>query len=96
MKRLCEDRAISIAELETELEQLGEDIIIAGDGTEVCMRSMTYEKLLPAPENVRMQSAWGVAMAALDGGEELYTDAGKLQPIYLRVPQAERELKKRQ
>jgi hypothetical protein len=43
-----------------------------------------------------MQSAYGVAAAAMNIGEEKYVEAKALQPIYLRIPQAERELKKKQ
>lgn len=93
--RLCEDRAISIAELENELAAMDENVILAGDGAVICKNSMTYDKLVLAPENVRMQSAYGVAAAA-ESMTEAYTEAKELQPIYLRLPQAERELKKRQ
>lgn len=93
--RLCEDRAISIAELENELMTMDEAVILAGDGAVICKNSMTYDKLILAPENVRMQSAYGVAAAA-ENMAEAYTEAKELQPIYLRIPQAERELKKRQ
>ena len=41
-----------------------------------------------APENLRMQSAWGVAMAAMDKPD---ASADALQPVYLRLSQAERE-----
>ncbi len=96
IERLCEDRAISIADLDAELKGYDETIILAGDGSSVCKNAMTYEKLAEAPENVRMQSAYGVAYAAMKLDESKYLDAKDLQPIYLRVPQAERELKKRQ
>ncbi len=96
MHRICEDRAISIPELDAELAKLSEIVLLAGDGAVICKNTMTYEKLVLAPENVRMQSGYGVAAAAMKLGEENYVSAGDLQPIYLRVPQAERELKKRQ
>lgn len=96
MERLTEDRAISIAELENELKAYDEPIVLAGDGALICRKTMQYEKLTLAPENVRMQSAYGVAAAAVNLGEDKYVEAKELQPIYLRVPQAERELKKRQ
>ena len=44
------------------------------------------------PENIRYQNASGVAMAAI--GKDLLS-AADLMPAYLRLPQAERELKKR-
>lgn len=96
ISRLCEDRAISIADLEAELKAMGERVILAGDGAVICKNTMAYENLVLAPENVRMQSAYGVAAAAESLEEEQYVCAKELQPIYLRIPQAERELKKRQ
>jgi hypothetical protein len=45
-----------------------------------------------APENLRMQSAWGVAMAAQD--KEPGTP-DSLLPVYLRLSQAERERQER-
>lgn len=96
MERLCEDRAVSIAELDEELKNINEQIILAGDGAVICKNAMAYENTVLAPENVRMQSAYGVAAAAESLEEEQYVCAKELQPIYLRIPQAERELKKRQ
>lgn len=96
IERLCKDRAIAIAELDAELKNINEQVILAGDGAVVCKNAMTYENIILAPENVRMQSAYGVAEAAKNCGEDMYVEASALQPIYLRVPQAERELKKRQ
>ncbi len=98
--RLCEDTAVMIAELpgmiENAKKDVKKDVIILGDGAELC-----YNYLKPicdgvrlAPPAVRYQRASGVALAAENGaGEQMMPD--KLVPVYLRVPQAERELKKR-
>ena len=45
-----------------------------------------------APDNLRWQDAWGVAMAAAD--KEPGT-ADSLLPVYLRLSQAERERQER-
>lgn len=45
-----------------------------------------------APENLHWQSAWGVAMAAMD---KKPGDAHQLLPVYLRLSQAERERQER-
>ena len=45
-----------------------------------------------APENLRWQSGWGVAMAALD---KRPGTADELLPVYLRLSQAERERQER-
>ena len=61
-----------------------------GDGAEMSAAFLQEHGLACrlAPENLRMQSAWGVAMAALD--KEPGT-AESLLPVYLRLSQAERE-----
>ena len=84
--RLTEDRAISLADLISELNTDGRTPFLVGDGAHLCMEAL--ESAVLAPENLRMQSAWGVAMAALDKPD---ATADALQPVYLRLSQAERE-----
>ena len=92
--RLTEDRPISLEELAAELQSYDGAPFLVGDGAELTYRYLT-EHGIPctlAPENLRMQSAWGVAMAAMDkepGG------ADQLLPVYLRLSQAERERQER-
>ena len=88
--RLTEDRPIALGELASELEKRGESAFLVGDGAEMSAAFLTGCGLACrlAPENLRMQSAWGVAMAALD--KEPGT-AESLLPVYLRLSQAERE-----
>ena len=88
--RLCADRPISLEELCAELRLLDRPVFLLGDGAELAAKALA-EAALPfslAPENLRWQSAWGVAMAAreLPGG-----NADALLPVYLRLSQAERE-----
>ena len=93
-RRLCEDRPISLAELAEELGAYGESVFLVGDGAELSLRALT-EKGIPcvlAPENLRMQSAWGVAMAAQ---YKTPGTADTLLPVYLRLSQAERERQER-
>ena len=88
--RLTEDRPIALTELAEELRTYRERVFLVGDGAELSFRVLS-ELGLPcvlAPENLRMQSAWGVAMAALDKPD---ASADALQPVYLRLSQAERE-----
>ena len=92
--RLSEDRPIALAELAEELRAYGEPAFLVGDGAELSFRALT-EKGIPcvlAPENLRMQSAWGVAMAAQD---KQPGNADTLLPVYLRLSQAERERQER-
>ena len=98
LSRLTEDEAIAIADLKERLKNEKKDILLVGDGSELC-----YTKLsnLPtvrlAPPHLRYQTAVGVAYeAALMAEREALTDADKLLPFYLRLPQAERELRKKQ
>lgn len=95
--RLCEDRAIFCEDLKNELAEKynGENIIITGDGTQVFM---PYAPFAAAADiSCRFQNAVGIAAAA----EKIYlsgkaVSAAELCPIYLRLPQAERELKAKQ
>lgn len=88
--RLTEDRAISLSDLLAEVRLLGEPVLLVGDGYEVASAAFTAEgvSFRSVPSNLRMQSAWGVAMAARskDPG-----NADSLMPVYLRLSQAERE-----
>lgn len=96
VSRICEDKAVSIDELGNELSSYDEKIILAGDGAEICFNAFS-EKLsncVLSGENRRYQRAYGAAFAALDN-KELFKDSAELVPIYLRLPQAERELKLR-
>ena len=92
--RLTEDRPIALTELAEELRAYKERVFLVGDGAELSFRTLS-ELGLPcvlAPENLRMQSAWGVAMAAMDKDPG---SADSLLPVYLRLSQAERERQER-
>lgn len=88
--RLCEDRAIAISELAEELKKSGKSVFIVGDGSELCYNTLNGENIpcTLAPENMRFQSACGVAMAAAAMSEDAW---GDVEPVYLRLSQAERE-----
>lgn len=94
--RITEDAAIPISEL-YELLRVHSDkkIYLVGDGYEVTYKALT-QLLLPnlsnTPELLRAQNAASVGRLAhkkLDAGE--YVTDEELSPIYLRMPQAERE-----
>lgn len=92
---LTPDRAISLAELAEELKNTKNSIFVLGDGAELCYNYL-LETGLPAvlaPEEVRMQCAWGVCRAA-EG--ETPRSAAELLPVYLRLSQAERERQARE
>ena len=97
--RMTEDEAISMDELKTRLAAIDRPIVLVGDGAELCYRCLKEDlpQVLLAPHNVRFQNAVGVAAEAAqmaDAGQII--PAEQLLPIYLRLPQAERELRKKQ
>lgn len=89
-QRFTKDRPLALQELAQELRELDEPAFLVGDGAEITA-AFLKEAELPfrlAPENLRWQSAWGVAMAAAD---KTPGTADELLPVYLRLSQAERE-----
>ncbi len=98
--RLCEDKAVMMAELPEIIENIKKDVkkdvILLGDGAELCYNYLktVYNNISLAPPSVRFQRASGVALAAENGAGEFMAPEN-LTPVYLRVPQAERELKRR-
>ncbi len=95
--RLTPDEAISLDELKDKLTAVDGPVVLMGDGASVCAKAFSdMPNVTVAPAQLRMQDAVGVAAeaAACAGRGETVT-AAELLPIYLRVPQAERELKAR-
>lgn len=92
--RITEDRPIALSELADEIRAIGAPMFLVGDGTELTEKYLSEQGLActVAPENLRWQSAWGVAMAAMD---KEAGDADSLLPVYLRLSQAERERNER-
>lgn len=89
VNRICDDRAISIDDLRKELSAY-ENAVIAGDGAELCYNSIGLDNVILADENRRYQNGIGVSRAA-EYKEKI--TAAELIPVYLRLSQAERELK---
>ncbi len=87
-QRLTPDRCISAAELEAELLAYKTPVIVNGDGAELFASLCSELKPLLAPPCALYQNALSVALAAENAPT---VDAGSLSPIYLRLPQAERE-----
>ncbi len=92
--RLTGDRPISLQELAEEVRGLQAPVFLVGDGAELTARFFAAQGVpfTPAPENLRWQSAWGVAMAARG---QTPGNADSLLPVYLRLSQAERERQER-
>ena len=87
--RITADRALLCEELINEIKTnySGEKIIITGDGANVFY---PYAKDIAEISNEERiyQNAVGVALSAED-----FESPEKINPVYLRLPQAERELK---
>jgi len=89
--RLTPDSALCTAEIEDELRICeSEKIILAGDGAELFLSETKLLNVECAPVTLIHQSAASVCLAA---AEEKPVSAKELIPIYLRLPQAERERK---
>ena len=94
LERLREDRAIALADLKTELEQLNAPIYLVGDGSRLTHKTLSAEipNLILPPEHRMHQRAVGVAILAeakAAAGES--GDGAALTPNYLRLSQAERD-----
>lgn len=95
LTRQTPDEALPLDELRERLVGRERPALVMGDGAALCCAEMPW--LRPAPVGHRDQSAVGVARAAvprLAAGEAISGDV--LLPVYLRLPQAERELRRRQ
>ena len=93
-ERVCEDRAISLAELKTELQHIDGPIFLVGDGSSLTYKTLSGDipNLILPPEHRMHQRAVGVALLAEKkqrAGEA--GDGNALSPNYLRLSQAERE-----
>lgn len=94
LTRLCEDRAISVNALAEEISAVDGTVWLCGDGAQMCLERLGGQcaNVRMVPENVRWQRGYGVAVAAQG---KPAVDAAELVPVYLRLPQAERELRAR-
>jgi len=92
--RVTEDRPIALSELAEEVRALNAPVFLVGDGTELTRKYFESAGIacVAAPENLRWQSAWGVAMAASDKEP---ASSAELMCVYLRLSQAERERQER-
>ncbi|MBQ2675875.1 MAG: tRNA (adenosine(37)-N6)-threonylcarbamoyltransferase complex dimerization subunit type 1 TsaB [Clostridia bacterium] len=87
--RLCEDRALLIPELSDELKKLNKPVIFVGDGADLCYN--TLKQQLKNVSKAEDPFVKGSCVAIL-GRKAEGLSADKLNPVYLRLPQAQREL----
>ena len=92
--RLTEDNADSIENVEKKLKEYKKIKFIVGDGAEICYNNLkNIDDVRLASQTHRFQSAIGVCFEAMNAPEDQYIESAMLVPEYLRLPQAERELK---
>lgn len=98
VERLCDDRAISLTDLKLDLRNYTEKVVFVGDGAQIAFKSLENppENMFLAPINRINQTAASVACAAFKQIKEGNTlTPAELMPVYLRLPQAQRELNKK-
>ena len=87
--RICDDRAISIDYLRKELSSY-DKVIVAVDGARLCMSGLKLDNCILADDDKIYQNAVSVSKAAHNVKP---ISPKSLMPVYLRLSQAERELK---
>ena len=89
-ERITPDSAATVDDIISQLRGYSEKIYLAGDGADVYYdRFREFDNVILPPEKLRLQNAYSVSLAAANGGK--FEDSSALAPVYLRLPQAERE-----
>lgn len=96
LERLTPDRAIAISELENELLASDLPVTLCGDGAQLTKDAFSAKAASLAPRLLLEQNAVSVAACAyrMAQRDDTVSDL-QLQPVYLRLPQAERERQKK-
>lgn len=90
LRRMLPDAAVAADEIFAEIEK--KEVILVGDGAEMCYNNWKTGKFRLAPEHLRYPTGYGTALAALKKNE--FHGGQALRAEYIRVPQAERERRK--
>lgn len=97
--RITPDEALPLAEVKQRLLSENVPVLLVGDGAELCYAAWKDDvpQLVLAPAEYRYQHAVGVAREAAIAVQRGNLLKGEdLLPAYLRLPQAERELRCKQ
>ncbi len=97
IKRISDDEAISICELNERIKTYDKKVVLIGDGSDVVFGAIGNQNISKASEYIKHQRASSVAFIAAEklNLNENIVSANELVPTYLRLSQAERELKKK-
>lgn len=89
--RLAEEECLKADELAARLSEYDGDIILVGDGAQLVKKAADEQGINTrlAPDPLRFQTGYGVCLAAMNA-ERITPE--QLMPMYLKLPQAQREL----
>lgn len=89
--RLTEEECLKADELAARLSEYDGDIILVGDGAQLVKKAADEQGISTrlAPDPLRFQTGYGVCLAAMNA-EQITPE--QLMPMYLKLPQAQREL----
>ena len=89
--RLTDEECLKADELAARLSEYDGDIILVGDGAQLVKKAADEQGIDTrlAPDPLRFQTGYGVCLAAMNA-ERIAPE--QLMPMYLKVPQAQREL----
>ena len=94
--RMCADKPITVAALGEACVVYGDRLVLAGDGAAICYEKFKAFGARLCAENIRLQRAASVGLAAAEAVEKGELVSGEsLVPVYLRLSQAERERNKK-
>lgn len=91
VKRLTNDEALKIEDLKEKLSAFEKEVVFVGDGADICEKVLGFKAAAPL---LKFQNAASVGICAYRNfSEDKLLSAAELMPVYLRLPQAERELR---
>ena len=92
VERLTEEECLKTDEAARMLSEYDDDIMLVGDGAFIMKKATDdegLENVKIAPDPLRYQTGYGVCLAAVNAPQ---LTPEQLMPMYLKLPQAQREL----